>query len=220
MVTNIDWMNESSLLHIRERNHSQEITVSVDYTIKGDSNFISVSYKKLAEHLKPGGLILWSDGTISLTVLSCDQSLGLVRCRCENSALLGEREKVCLPCIETGLPALTEQDKEDILQWGLPNTINIIALSSVRKGSDLDEARELLGVHGKSIMLMSKVENEQGVANVPRWIITAQKRMIEKANALGKPVVTTIQVVLDSTSCRSTSAEATGVDPESVMQTM
>ncbi|KAG5386267.1 hypothetical protein BRARA_I03922 [Brassica rapa] len=211
----------------------QEITISIDYTIKGDSNVISMSYKKLAEDVNPGDVVLCSDGTISLTVLSCDTYLGLVRCRCENSAVLGERKNVNLPGIVVDLPTLTEKDKEDILQWGVPNKINIIALSFVRKGSDLDEVRDFLGVHAKSIMLVSKVEN-QGVANVdeimektdafivargdlgmeiPTWkIFRAQKKMIEKANALGKPIVTATQMLESMTKApRPTRAEATDV---------
>jgi len=125
--------------------------------MEGDSNTISMSYKKLAEDLKSGDVILCSDGTISLTVLSCDKNLGLVRARCENSAVLGERKNVNLPGIVVDLPTLTEKDQEDILQWGVPNKIDIIALSFVRKGSDLVEVRKLLGENAKSIMLMSKV---------------------------------------------------------------
>lgn len=118
---------------------------------------ISMSYKKLVQDLKPGGVILCADGTITFTVLSCDEDKGLVHCRCENSAILGERKNVNLPGVIVDLPTLTEKDKEDILQWGVPNKINIIALSFVRKGSDLVEVRELLGEHAKKIILMSKV---------------------------------------------------------------
>lgn len=135
----------------------REITISTDYSIKGDENTICMSYKKLAEDLKPGNVILCSDGTITFTVLGCDEESGLVRCRCENSALLGERKNVNLPGVIVDLPTLTDKDKEDILQWGIPNKIDIIALSFVRKGSDLLEARKLLGEHGKNILLMSKV---------------------------------------------------------------
>uniref|UniRef100_A0A1J3DDU0 Pyruvate kinase n=1 Tax=Noccaea caerulescens TaxID=107243 RepID=A0A1J3DDU0_NOCCA len=164
---------------------------------KRDSNIISMGYKKLAKDLKPGD-------AISLTVLSCDEDLGLVRCRCENSGV------VDLP------KTLTQKDKEDILQWGIPNKIDIIALSSVRRGSDLDEVRKLLGVHRKRIMLMSKIENEEGYANVPEIvkksdalmvvrgslgmemstskIDRAQRRMIWKAMKHAKPIVTAIQM--------------------------
>ncbi|CAA7033108.1 unnamed protein product [Microthlaspi erraticum] len=193
----------------------QEITISVDYTIEGDSDIISVSYEKLAGVLKPGDVLLCSDGAISLTVLSCDKDLGLVRCRCDNSGVLGERENVSLPGIVVDLPTLTEKDKEDILKWGVPNKINIIALSS-RRGSDPDEVRKVLGLRRNSMLVMPKIENEEGYANVDEIlkksdglvvvrgglgmemstekIDRAQRRMIRKAMKHAKPIVTAIQM--------------------------
>ncbi|XVF06546.1 hypothetical protein REPUB_Repub06bG0058400 [Reevesia pubescens] len=212
----------------------KNITITTDYSIKGDENLICMSYKKLAEDLKPGSVILCSDGTITLTVLACNKVLGLVQCRCENSAVLGERKNVNLPGVVVDLPTLTEKDKEDILQWGVPNKIDMIALSFVRKGSDLVEVRKLLGEHGKSILLMSKVENQEGVTNfdeilansdafmvargdlgmeIPiEKIFLAQKLMIVKANKQGKPVVTATQMLESMIkSPRPTRAEATDV---------
>lgn len=55
------------------------------------------------------------------------------------------------------LPTLTEKDIEDITKWCIPNKIDMIAFSFVRKGSNLVEARKVLGDHAKLIMLMSKV---------------------------------------------------------------
>ncbi|CAI9095857.1 OLC1v1031884C1 [Oldenlandia corymbosa var. corymbosa] len=217
-----------------ELEQGQEITISTDYSIKGDKNMISMSYKKLAEDLVPGSEILCSDGTITFTVLSCDKKKGLVRCRCENSAVLGEKKNVNLPGVVVDLPTLTDKDKEDILHWGVPNQIDIIALSFVRKGSDLVQVRELLGDHAKSIMLMSKVENQEGVSNfddilketdafmvargdlgmeIPiEKIFLAQKMMIHKCNIAGKPVVTATQMLESMIkSPRPTRAEATDV---------
>lgn len=76
---------------------SQEITITTDYTLEGDESMISMNYRKLAEDLKPESVILCADGNISLTVLACDKEQGLVPCRCENSAVLGERKNVNLP---------------------------------------------------------------------------------------------------------------------------
>ena len=138
-------------------NRVKKSPYQLDYSLKGDENMICMSYKKLAEDVQPGMVILCADGTISFTVLSCDTEAGLVRCRCENSAVLGERKNVNLPGVIVDLPTLTEKDKEDILAWGVPNKIDMIALSFVRKGSDLVEVRKLLGKHAKNILLMSKV---------------------------------------------------------------
>ncbi|KAG6397228.1 hypothetical protein SASPL_143394 [Salvia splendens] len=212
----------------------QEITVSTDYDIKGDEEMISMSYKKLAQDVYPGSVILCADGTITFTVLSCDKEKGLVRCRCENTAMLGERKNVNLPGVIVDLPTLTDKDKEDIMKWGVPNKIDMIALSFVRKGSDLLEVRKLLGEHAKSILLMSKVENQEGVANfdeilantdafmvargdlgmeIPiEKIFLAQKVMIYKCNIHGKPVVTATQMLESMIkSSRPTRAEATDV---------
>jgi pyruvate kinase len=212
----------------------QEITISTDYSIKGDTKMISMSYKKLPVDVKPGNVILCSDGTISLMVLSCDLEAGTVRCRCENTAMLGERKNVNLPGVVVDLPTLTEKDQEDILEWGVPNNIDMIALSFVRKGSDLVNVRRVLGPHAKRIKLMSKVENQEGVLNfdeilretdafmvargdlgmeIPvEKIFLAQKMMIYKCNLAGKPVVTATQMLESMIkSPRPTRAEATDV---------
>ncbi|KAJ7547088.1 hypothetical protein O6H91_08G068500 [Diphasiastrum complanatum] len=143
----------------------QEITITTDYNIQGNSDLIAMSYKRLAEDLVPGNVILCSDGTITLTVLSCDKPRGTIRCRCENTAMLGERKNVNLPGIVVDLPTVTEKDKEDILQWGVPNNIDFIALSFVRKGQDVLNVKSLLGQHSKTIHIISKVENQEGLAN-------------------------------------------------------
>ncbi|CDY45309.1 BnaA03g52820D [Brassica napus] len=164
----------------------------------------------------------------------CDTENGTVRCRCENSAMLSERKNVNLPGVVVDLPTLTEKDKEDIMKWGVPNQIDMIALSFVRKGSDLVQVRKLLRDHAKNILLMSKVENQEGVANfddilvnsdafmiargdlgmeIPiEKIFLAQKVMIYKCNIQGKPVVTAIQMLESMIkSPRPTRAEATDV---------
>ena len=148
------FLKDGKAIHLQQ---GKEIIISTDYTIHGDENMISMSYKKLAEDVKPQSDILCADGTITLKVLACDKERGLVRCRCENTAVLGERKNANLPGVVVDLPTLTEKDKVDILEWGVPNKIDMITLSFVRKGSDLVEVRKLLGEHAKDIMLMSKV---------------------------------------------------------------
>ncbi|CAM6103922.1 unnamed protein product [Calypogeia fissa] len=213
----------------------KEITLMTDYETKGDENTIAISYQKLAEHVKPGNLILMADGSITLSVVSCDVAGGKVVVRCANDAMLGERKNVNLPGVVVDLPTVTKKDEEDILLWGVPNRIDFIAASFVRKGSDILKIRELLGpVHSKTIQIISKVENQEGLVNfddilketdgvmvargdlgmeIPiEKIFLAQKMMIFKCNAAGKPVVTATQMLESMIkSPRPTRAEATDV---------
>ncbi|CAN6832138.1 unnamed protein product [Brassica oleracea] len=144
--------------------------------------------------------------------------------------MLGERKNVNLPGVVVDLPTLTDKDVEDILKWGVPNKIDMIALSFVRKGSDLLNVRKVLGSHSKSI----NVENQEGVLNFDKIlretdafmvargdlgmeipiekIFLAQKMMIYKCNLAGKPVVTATQMLESMIkSPRPTRAEATDV---------
>ncbi len=60
------------------------------------------------------------------------------------SALLcSERKNVNLPGVVVDLPTLTEKDIDDIVNWGIPNEIDTIAASFVRKGADLDYIRQV-----------------------------------------------------------------------------
>ncbi|GJP47630.1 hypothetical protein CLOM_g6810 [Closterium sp. NIES-68] len=213
----------------------REVTITTDYEALGDENTIAMSYKSLPNDVKPGGQILCADGSITLNVLSCNPKEGTVQCRCENTAILGERKNVNLPGVIVDLPTITAKDEEDIMAWGVPNRVDFIAASFVRKGSDLGIIRKLLGPqYSKSIQIISKVENQEGLVNfddilresdgimvargdlgmeIPiEKIFLAQKMMIHKCNAAGKPVVTATQMLESMTkSPRPTRAEATDV---------
>ena len=141
--------------------------------------------------------------------------------RCENSAKLGERKNMNLPGVNVDLPTITEKDRDDIINWGVKNKVDFIAASFVRKGSDVEYIREVLGDAAKDIYIISKVENMEGLDNfsdivaksdgvmvargdlgmeIPlERIFWVQKMMIRKANLSGKPVITATQM-LDSMS--------------------
>jgi len=211
-----------------------EVTITTDYETKGDDHTIPMSYKKLAIDVKPGSQILIADGSIVLEVISTNPSAGTVRARCINSATLGERKNVNLPGVIVDLPTLTDKDVEDIKNWGIPNEIDVIAASFVRKADDLHYIRQVLGKPGEAIKIISKVENQEGISNfdailaatdgvmvargdlgmeIPtEKIFLAQKMMIQKCNVAGKPVITATQMLESmGKNPRPTRAEATDV---------
>ena len=195
----------------------QTLTLTANYAFKGNNKKLACSYPTLASSVNPGQSILVADGSLVLTVLSCDVAAGEVECRVENNCSIGERKNMNLPGVVVDLPTLTEKDISDITEWGVPNGIDFIAASFVRKASDVTKIREILGPENQGIKIICKIENQEGLENYdeilevtdgimvargdlgmeipPEKVFLAQKMMIRKANIAGKPVVTATQML-------------------------
>eukprot|EP00339_Tiarina_fusa_P004866 CAMPEP_0117034058 /NCGR_PEP_ID=MMETSP0472-20121206/24283_1 /TAXON_ID=693140 ORGANISM="Tiarina fusus, Strain LIS" /NCGR_SAMPLE_ID=MMETSP0472 /ASSEMBLY_ACC=CAM_ASM_000603 /LENGTH=510 /DNA_ID=CAMNT_0004743137 /DNA_START=74 /DNA_END=1606 /DNA_ORIENTATION=+ len=212
----------------------QTLVLTTDYSFKGDNTKLACSYPAMPTSVQPGQSILVADGSLVLTVLSCDVSAGEVSCRVENTCSIGERKNMNLPGVVVDLPTLTEKDIADIKEWGIPNNIDFIAASFVRKASDVTKIREILGEEHKGIKIICKIENQEGLENYdeilevtdgimvargdlgmeipPEKVFLAQKMMIRKANIAGKPVVTATQMLESMiTNPRPTRAECSDV---------
>lgn len=147
---------------------------------------------------------------------------------------LGEKKNMNLPGAIVDLPTLTERDEDDIVEFGIKQNVDMIAVSFVRKASDIEYVRDVLGPKGAHIKIISKIENHEGLHNYdeilaasdgimvargdlgmeipPEKVFIAQKWMIEKANIAAKPVVTATQMLESMTKApRPTRAEASDV---------
>ena len=112
----------------------EEIVLTSDYHYKGDKEKLACSYDKLASSVKPGQQILVADGSLVLTVLSCDEPNREVTCRVENNAAIGERKNMNLPGVKVDLPTFTDKDVKDIVDFGIKKGVEFIAASFVRTG--------------------------------------------------------------------------------------
>jgi len=132
------------------------------------------------------------------------------------------------------LPVLQDKDVKDIMDFGIPMGVDFIAASFVQSREDVQLIRKTLGMRGRSIKIISKIENQEGINNIDEIIDESdgimvargdmgmeidiekvglvQKMLIRKCNLAGKPVITATQM-LDSMekAPRPTRAEATDV---------
>ena len=150
----------------------ETLTLTTDYAFKGDKTKLACSYKALPTSVTVGQQILVADGSLVLTVLSCDKAAGEVQCRIENNASIGERKNMNLPGVIVDLPTLTEKDVHDIKDWGVKNNVDFIAASFVRKASDVIQIREVLGDAGKESILSARLKIwKDWKIMIPFWML-------------------------------------------------
>lgn len=198
----------------------------------GDNSYLPCTYQSLPTSVKVGGKILVADGSLVLEVLEVMPTS--VRVRALNTATFGERKNVNLPGAVIDLPSLSEKDIRDLTQFVIPQGIDFVAASFTRRASDIRKYREVLGEAGKHVKIIAKIENQEGLANfdeileevdgvmvargdlgmeIPlEKVFLAQKMMIRKCNAAGKPVITATQMMESIiTNPRPTRAECSDV---------
>lgn len=137
-----------------------------------------------------------------------------------NDVIIGERKNVNCPGTDVDLPTIADNDETDLVDFGLKYNMDMIAASFIRAPEDVEHIRDILGPRGSHIMIISKIENHQGLFNYdgilkvsdgimvargdlgmevpPEKVFICQKWMIEKANIAGKPVITATQMVCSS----------------------
>lgn len=208
------------------------IEIGTDYSRPCTPQYLACSYASLPTTVVPGSRILCADGALSLTVVECKEKSVIARIM--NNASFGDKKNMNLPGAVVDLPTLTPKDIDDIVNFGIPNNIDFIAASFVRKAADIDKIREVCGENGRNIKIIAKIENQEGLENyddilnrtdaimvargdlgmeIPiEKVFLAQKMMIHKANVVGKPIVTATQMLESMiTNPRPTRAECADV---------
>lgn len=146
----------------------------------GDEHGCSISYKDLHKDVKVGDSILFDDGLVKVVVESIDGQD--IVCRVCNDGQISTKKSVNVPGVSVNLPPLTEKDIED-LKFACENDFDFVAMSFVRKATDVVTAREILKKHGgEDIRIIAKIENREGVDNIDDIIVVADGIMIARGD--------------------------------------
>ncbi len=200
--------------------------------IPGDEKQMCVSYKRLHEDIEPGQRLLIDDGLVELIIDRVAN--GDIFATVQNGGVISSKKSVNVPGARINVPALSEKDRQDV-GFAVENDFDFIAVSFCRSAADILAVRRELERRGDtSIMLIAKIENQQGVDNADEILRVAdglmvargdlgveipveevpavQKMLIKKTVAASLPVITATQM-LDSMmrNPRPTRAEASDV---------
>ncbi len=208
----------------------QEFTFTTQ-KIEGDASVVSVSYQGLPKDVSPGNLILVDDGAITLQITAITSTE--VTTKVINGGPLTRNKGVHLPGTRVNLPAMSEQDKEDI-SFALKMDVDFIAASFIRKRDDVMEIRRFIEQNNGEVKIISKIETKEAVSrlstilDVSDGVMVArgdlgvelqvsevplvQKYIIDSCNRVGKPVITATQMLESMiNNARPTRAEASDV---------
>jgi pyruvate kinase len=199
--------------------------------IDGTVDRVSVTFAELPQAVRPGNRLFLNDGLIQLKVL---ESAGReVHCEVLIGGQLSSRKGLNLPGIDLGISAFTDHDRH-CLAFALENGVDAISQSFVENATDITAVRKAAADLGHDPFLIAKIERagaldhiddilqaadgimvargDLGVEIPIAQIALVQKKLIWKANRLGKPVITATQMLESmTTNRRPTRAEATDV---------
>ena len=206
-------------------------TVTLAEGNTGAPSTIAIEYAGLAADLHPGDPVRLDDGRISLRVEQI--AGGRVVCAVLQGGALRDRMGVTLPSKRVRLPALTDQDRQD-LAHGLAIGVDYVGLSFVKRADDVAALREACKRAGRSVPIVAKIETPEAVGNMwevaaaadaimvargdlgvelsPEEVPVVQKEIIGTCRLQQKPVIVAtemLQSMIDST--RPTRAEANDV---------
>lgn len=211
-------------------NKGQTFTIT-GRSVEGDESIVSINHTVLAKEVKPGSLILLSDGLIQLKIESIND-LDIIT-TVQNSGEISNNKRAAAPNVCLSLPPLSEKDVADIL-FGIEEDVDFIAASFIQRKEDVLAIKEILNKHNANIKIISKIENAEGVKNIDEILEVSdgfmiargdlgveipaeevpliQKRMIKMCNEAGKPVITATQMLESMVNNpRPTRAEASDV---------
>lgn len=180
----------------------------------GSPAHIYVTYPRFVDDVEVGQRILIADGTITLRATKVNGSS--VEATIEHGGMLGEHKGINLPDSQVSADPLTDKDIDD-LRFGTEMAVDYVALSFVRRASEIEACREVIRGFGYKTPIISKIEHPLAIENLEPILAASdgvmvargdlgvevsvarvpllQKRIIHRANEVGIPVITATQML-------------------------
>lgn len=219
---------ENNLIQLTEG----DIITFVSRKCIGNKDHIYMSYHDFPLDVNSGEVILIDDGKIKLEVIETNKK-DAVRAKVIYGGPLSSHKGVNLPGTKVSLPCLTTEDISNAV-FALAHGVDWIAMSFVRKASDVLELKELIRKSNGYACVIAKIEKPEALLEIDQIIDAAdgimvargdlgvevpfdevplfQKQIVEKCIRQSKPVIIATQMMESMIfNFRPTRAEANDV---------
>lgn len=177
----------------------------------GDQEGVSLPHKEIFDVLEAGHELLVDDGKVRLQVIQASPLVAVTTVVV--GGVISDRKGVNVPDKQLPISALTEKDRAD-LAFGLELGVDWVALSFVQRPEDIMEARNLVNGRAGVLAKLEKpsaldqlhriieladavmvARGDLGVELPPERVPAIQKRIVETARSLGRPVIVATQML-------------------------
>jgi pyruvate kinase len=182
--------------------------------VEGSPGLIPSQYRGLSGDVEKGSRILLDDGNLELRVESVDGTE--ITCRVITGGMLRNHKGMNLPGVNISAPSLTETDRTDA-SFALDLGVDFLALSFVRRQSDVEDLKSLVSESGAHVAIVSKIEKPEALDNIdgimdvsdaimvargdlgvelpPQSVPLAQDQLVDIARKYRKPVIVATQML-------------------------
>ncbi|MBN2125033.1 MAG: pyruvate kinase [Deltaproteobacteria bacterium] len=191
-----------------------EVVTVTTRDVPGRRGLIPSQYRALSDDIEVGNRILLDDGNMELRVLAVDGTE--IECAVVAGGILSDHKGMNLPGVDISAPSLTETDRVDA-GFALELGVDFLALSFVRRASDVEALRALVSEKGSQAAIVAKIEKPEALNNIdeildaadavmvargdlgvelpPQAVPAVQDQLIDMARTRRKPVIVATQML-------------------------
>ncbi|SDB88090.1 pyruvate kinase [Williamwhitmania taraxaci] len=167
---------ENNLIHLEK----DDVITFVTEKCIGQKDHIYMSYLEFPKDVNVGEAILIDDGKIKLEVTETNKK-DTVRAKVIYGGPLSSNKGVNLPNTNVSLPCLTEQDISNAV-FALKHGVDWIAMSFVRKASDILELKELIRKSNGFAAVIAKIEKPEALLEIDQIIDATDGIMVARGD--------------------------------------
>lgn len=157
-----------------------EILFTYDKNATYSGTIVHVNYPEFGKDVLNAEAIIVDNGDMTFDLVKSNPD-GSVVLRANQDGMIGNRRHVNLPGADVSLPSITEKDWKD-LEFGVQEKMDLVALSFVRTGKDVEDVRAFLKKNGSDMQIFSKIENRASVENIAGIINASDGIMVARGD--------------------------------------